>query len=92
MKRDVCVNEPDSNLPAVRFRAVFWHGSAISSCETDAIGYLSNSISTAQAPRPHPRAHTKNDSLGLGSPAIPPQFKASVLISKARQEHVCYMN
>jgi hypothetical protein len=39
MKRDVCVNELDLQLPTVRFRAVFWHGSAIGDYPTGADSY-----------------------------------------------------
>jgi hypothetical protein len=82
MKRDVCVDEPDSDLPAVRFRAVFWHGLAISVHTTDA----------SSSPRSPPRAYAGTYCLSSGSPAIPPLFKASVLVSIARQEHVAYLN
>jgi hypothetical protein len=89
MKRDVCVDDPDSQLPAVRFRPVFRHGSAISARQPGATSYFSpDSISTTKPPRSPPRAHIKTYCLSLGSPAIPPQFKASVLVSVARQERV----
>jgi hypothetical protein len=92
MKRDVCVDEPDSNMPTVRFRPVFWHELAISPCKAGEPSYLLNSTPTTQPPRIPPRAYAKTCHLSLGSPAIPPQFKASVLASKARQEHVGYLN
>jgi hypothetical protein len=88
MKRDVCVDDSDSQLPAVRFRPVFRHGSTISARQTGAISYLSDSTSTTKHPRSPPRAYIKTYCLSLGSPAIPPQFKASVLVSIARQERV----
>jgi hypothetical protein len=33
MKRDVCVDAFDNVVPAVRFRAVFWHKSTFSARE-----------------------------------------------------------
>jgi len=38
-KRDVCVDEPDLHVPAVRFRSVYWHGSVISARTTGAASY-----------------------------------------------------
>ena len=92
MKRDVCVDEPDLYMPTVRFRPVFRHGLAISPRQTGATSYQFDSVSTTQHPRIPPRAYAKTCHLSLGSPAIPPHFKASVLVSKAHQEHVGYLN
>jgi len=71
MKRDVCVNEPDSTLPALRFRAVFWHESAIIARPMGASSYYFNSYPTTQTTRSPPRAHAKTHHLSPGSPAFP---------------------
>ena len=88
MKRDVCVDEPVPLVPAARMRAVVWHGAAISVQPMDAASYFSNSTSTTQAPCSPPRAYARTARLSPGSPAIPPQFKASVTVSMARYEPV----
>jgi hypothetical protein len=92
MKRYVCVDEPDLYMPAGRFRPCFWHGSATSARQTGAISDQADSVSPTQLIRSPPRAYIKTYHLSSGSPAIPPQFKASVLVSRARQERFAYLN
>jgi hypothetical protein len=93
MKRNVFVDEPDSNLPAARLRAAIWRGSAISSNTMGASnGYFFSNCVATQDHRSPPRAHTSTYCLSSGSLAIPPHFKASVLVSIARQEQVGYLN
>jgi hypothetical protein len=70
MKRDVCVDEFDLQLPAVRIHTVVWHGRLISGRKTAATSYLSSSTSTTRTPRSPPRAYTKTCCLSLGSPAF----------------------
>ncbi|MEI6734076.1 MAG: hypothetical protein WCK94_08880, partial [Comamonadaceae bacterium] len=76
MKRDVCVDEFDLQLPAVRIRPAVWHGSLIGDRETVAISYLSNSTSTTRTPRSPPRAYTETYCLSPGSPAFSSSFQS----------------
>jgi hypothetical protein len=81
MKRDVCVDEPDSFMPAVRFRPAARHESAESAFgprQTGADCYQPDSTFTNASPRPHPRAQRPTHSLSHGSPAIPPHVNTSV--------------
>ena len=88
LKQDVCVDEPVPLVPAARMRAVVWRGAAISVHPVGAASYFRNSTSTTQAPCSPPRAYARTPHLSSGSPAIPPQFKASVPVSMARYEPV----
>ena len=87
-KRDVCVDAPFFLLPAARFRADVWHRAAIGAHPLGATSYYFNSAPTIQALGSTPRAYARTAHLSPGSPAIPPQFKASVLVSMARHEPV----
>jgi len=52
MKRDVCVDEPDSYLPAGRFRPVFWNELAISVHTADARSYKLIAFQQPKLPAP----------------------------------------
>jgi hypothetical protein len=71
MKRNVFIDEPDPTLPAARFRAVIWRGSAICTNAFDVSSYsFFSSCDTPQSYRSPPRAYTGTYCLSTGSPAF----------------------
>jgi hypothetical protein len=92
MKQYVCVDEPDSCMPAVRFRPAFSHGFAIGALQSGATSYPSDGTHPAKPICSPPHAHSKACYISFGSPAIPPQFIASVPVSIARQERFANLN
>jgi hypothetical protein len=92
MKQYVCVNEPDLRMPAGRFCPVVWYGPAIDAFQIGAASYPTHSEHPAKPICSPPCAHIETCHLSFGSPAIPPQFKASVPVSIARQERFANLN
>ena len=90
MKRDVCVDQPDSFLPAVRFRFVVrfaWAESVSSPRKAGSTSYQPDSKCTTAPPRSPPRAHTKTHCLSPGSRLFP-SLQSVSSVSIARHEQV----